>query len=57
MKLYEIILISVRQNAVRTSPVRTSLDLPGILLVFVEIMLDKVILDHENSYLVIFGQF
>jgi len=44
--------ISVRQNAVRTS-----LDLPGLLLVFVEIMPDKVILDHKNSYLVSFENF
>ena len=31
---------------------RTSLDFPGLLLVFVEIMPDKVILDHKKSYLV-----
>jgi len=31
-----------------------SLDFPGLLLVFVEIMPDKVILDHKMSYLVYF---
>jgi len=41
---------SVRQNAVRSS-----LDFPGLLLFFVEIMPDKVILDHKKSYLVILG--
>ncbi len=39
------------------SPPRTSLDFPGLLLVFVEIMPDKVILDHKKSYLIIFGLF
>jgi len=33
---------------------RISLDFPGRLLVFVEIMPDKVILDHKQSYLVSF---
>jgi hypothetical protein len=33
---------------------RTSLDFPGLLLVFVLIMPDKVILDHKMSYLVYF---
>jgi len=47
-----VVLISVRQNAVRTS-----LDFLGLLLVFVEIMPDKVILDHEKSYLVSFENF
>ena len=46
------LITSVRQNAVRTS-----LDFPGLILVFVEIIPDKVILDHKKSYLVIFGQF
>ncbi len=31
---------------------KTSLDFPGLLLVFVEITPDKVILDHKKSYLV-----
>ncbi len=45
--------ISIRQNADRTS-----LDFPGyLLLVFVEILPDKVILDHEKSYLVSFEIF
>ena len=43
---------SVRQNVVRTS-----LDFPGLLLVFVLIMPDKVILDHKMSYLVNFENF
>jgi len=30
MKLYEIILISVRQNAVRTSPVQSGPDFAGL---------------------------
>ena len=37
--------------------VRTSLDYPGLSLVFVEIMPDKVILDDKKSYLVYFVQF
>ncbi len=45
---FKTIVISVRQNAVRTS-----LDFTGLLLVFLEIMPDKVILDHK----VIFGGF
>ena len=32
-------------------------DQSGLLLVFVEIMSDKVILDHKKSYLVSFGNF
>ena len=49
--------ISVRQNAVRTS-----LDFHGLLLVFVDIMTDKVIIDHKIkihiwSYLVSFENF
>jgi len=33
-----------------------TLDFPGLLLVFVEILPDKVILDHKKSYLVsVFG--
>ena len=32
-------------------------DFPGLLLVFVEIMPDKVILDHKMSYLVNFENF
>ncbi len=36
---------------------RTSLDFPGLLLFFVEIISDKVILDHKNSYLVFFENF
>jgi len=43
---------SVRQNAVRTS-----LNFSGLLVVFVEIMPDKVILDHKKSYFFISGQF
>jgi hypothetical protein len=44
-----LILCSVRQNAVLTS-----LDFPGLLLVFVEILPDKVILNHNSSYFVSF---
>jgi len=44
-------------NRVRHNTVRTSLDFPGLLLVFVEIMPDKVILDHKMSYLVSFENF
>jgi hypothetical protein len=54
------VILSVRQNAVRTSLVQSGSDyagLPGFLLVFVEIMPDKVILDHKKSYLVLFGPF
>ena len=36
---------------------RTSLDFPGLLLVFVEIMPDKIILDPKKSYLVYFENF
>jgi len=36
---------------------RISLDLPGLLLVFVEIMPDEVILDHKISYLFYFENF
>jgi len=46
------LLVGVRQNAVRTS-----LDFPGLLLLFVEIMPDKVILDHKKPYLVNFENF
>jgi len=46
------VYFSARQNAVRTS-----LGFPGLLLVFVEIMPDKVILDHKKSYLVSFENF
>jgi len=50
------------KSSVRQNEVRTSLDFPGLLLVFVEIMPDKVILDHKifvtkydkKSYLVSF---
>ena len=35
----------------------TSLDLPKLLLFSVEIMSDKVILDHKKSYLVYFENF
>ena len=45
------IYISVRQNAVRSGFPRT------FTLVFVEIMPDKVILDHKQSYLVSFENF
>ena len=48
---------SVRQNAFGTSPVRTSLDFPGLSPVFVVIMPDKFILDHKKSYLVSFENF
>jgi len=44
-------------KCVRNSPVRTSLDFPGLLLVFVKILPDKVILDHKKSYLVSFENF
>jgi len=33
---------------------RSSPDIPGLLLVFLEIMPEKVILDHKMSYLVYF---
>ena len=36
---------------------RSGPDFPGLLLVFVEIMPDKVILDHKKSYLVSFENF
>jgi hypothetical protein len=35
----------------------TSAELPGLLLVLVEIMPDKVILDHKKLYLVSFENF
>jgi len=35
----------------------TSPAFPGLLLVFAEIMPDKVILDHKKSYLVSFENF
>jgi len=50
--IYILYRISVRQNAVRIS-----LDFPGLLLVFVEIMPDQVILDHKKPYLVSFENF
>ena len=39
------------------SPPRTSPEFPGLLLVFVGIMPDKAILDHQKSYLVYFENF
>ena len=48
---------SVRQNAVQISLVRTSPDFPEVLLVFVEIVPDKVVLDHKKSYLVSYENF
>jgi hypothetical protein len=51
------VLLLLFNNSLRQNAVRASLDFPGLLLVFVEIMPDKVILDHKKSYFVIFGQF
>ena len=51
LKVFWITLFSDR------SPPRTSLDFTGLLLVFVEFMPDKVILDHKKSYLVYFQNF
>jgi len=51
LKVFWLILVPDR------SPRRTSLDFPRLLLVFVEIMSDKVILDHKKLYLVSFENF
>ena len=43
---------SCTNNNVVFVKMRSGPDFPGLLLVFVEIMPDKVILDHKKSYLV-----
>ena len=48
---------SLFSNSVRQNAVWTSLDFPGLLLVFVEIMPDEVILDNKKLYLVSFENF
>ena len=45
----ELVFIKMRSDP---SPIRTSMDFPGLLLFFVEIISDQVILDHKKSYLV-----
>jgi len=51
---YRFLLVFVKMESVlvrsRSGP--DFLDFPGLLLFFVEIMSDKVILDHKKSYLV-----
>jgi hypothetical protein len=52
-----LVFVNMRSGLVRSSPVRTSLYFPGLILVFVEIMPDEVILDHKKSYLISFENF
>jgi hypothetical protein len=47
----------VKRIEIKLNVARTSLDFPGLLIVFVEVILNKVILDHKKSYLVYFENF
>jgi hypothetical protein len=49
--------VKMRSGLVQSGLRWISPDFPGLLLVFVEIMPDKVISDHRKSYLVSFENF
>ena len=49
-----LVFVKMRSRLVRF---KSGPDIPGLFLFFMEIMSDKVIIDHKKSYLVYFENF